>query len=85
LQHGLHPPARNGGYSANLFNKKQEKNTGSGRLRGKARKLAREAAAAAPKKGPEQKVPRYTIANDDLTVLAEYLAGKKGVKVPDTS
>ena len=65
----------------------------SKRLKGKARKLAREATAETAKNGArqtaneQQNVPRrYIIAIKDFTTLAEYIAGrsKPPVRVPGT-
>lgn len=71
--------ARKCGYAADLLTKGKQRQQGSGRLKGKARKLARNAPTKpTPSTPPAQ---TYIIAIKDFIGLAEYIAGYKGTRV----
>ena len=67
------------GYPADLLTKGKQKQQASGRLKGKARKLAQNA----PNKPAASASPAqtYIIAVKDFIGLAEYIAGYKGTRV----
>ncbi|KAF2665949.1 hypothetical protein BT63DRAFT_44738 [Microthyrium microscopicum] len=72
------------GYSTETL-KGTKKVQKSQRLKGKARKLAKEAAtqsAATTTASPEAAIPNYTIAVSDFALLAEYISEKQGFLVP---
>lgn len=66
-------------YAADLLAKDKQKQQGSGRLKGKARKLAQNVSTIPTfSTSPAQ---TYTIAIKDFIGLAEYIAGYKGTRV----
>ncbi|EYE92270.1 uncharacterized protein EURHEDRAFT_415694 [Aspergillus ruber CBS 135680] len=67
------------GYAADFLTKGKQKQQGSGRLKGKARKVARDAPAKPTLSTPPIKT--YTIAIKDFIGLAEYIADYKGTRV----
>lgn len=82
------------GYPKDLLlgtNQQQQVQQPSRRLKGKARKLAREATAEKPQNSAapaneQQNIPRHIIAIKEFTTLAEYIAGRTNppVRVPGT-
>lgn len=79
--------AKNCGYASDLLqqnNQKQQPNQPSQRLKGKARKQAREAAKELGGNTTQQKLPTCTIPVQEFVSLAEYIAGytKLPVSVP---
>lgn len=78
--------AKRFGFSADLLtNNAQDKDQKSQRLKGKARKKAKEAAessATNTSRASSNSVPKYTIGIKDFVTLAEYLAHKADLKIP---
>lgn len=86
--------ARHHGYPEDLLGgsgASQQSQQKTPRLKGKARKLAREVAqkrspnsSIAGQKSADGKAPKYLIALKDFISLAEWIAAKTGVEVPAT-
>ncbi|KAF2279116.1 uncharacterized protein EI97DRAFT_440580 [Westerdykella ornata] len=76
--------AKRFGFSSDLLtgNSKIPAQQKSKRLKGKARKEAKQMSSSDTSPKPSTSAPKYTIAVKDFITLAEFLAPKPGVKVP---